>query len=97
MRAYHWQGQGQPCDVTSVFTETTPCGSVNGLGGDLIGARNVTLAYHMIKTSMRKDFESLVAPFADPTPAAGPSDSLRRSGEEHLRLHRRAEHREQAV
>ena len=37
MMTGHWQGQGEPCDLSFSLNV---CGSRNGLGGDLIGARN---------------------------------------------------------
>ena len=42
MMTGHWQGQGEPCDPSFSLNI---CGSRNGLGGDLIGARNVIRDY----------------------------------------------------
>ena len=67
MMTGHWQGQGEPCDPSFSLNI---CGSRNGLGGDLIGARNVTRDYFedRSKTVFRRTFEALIPLLAQETP-----------------------------
>ena len=67
MMTGHWQGQGEPCDPSFSFTI---CGSRNGLGGDLIGARSAVNSYFEDRgrTRFRDTFQSLIPLFAQETP-----------------------------
>ena len=75
MMTGHWQGQGEPCDLSFSLNV---CGDRNGLGGDLIGARNALRDYFDpgivswprsgFRTSFRADFESLIPLFGEPKP-----------------------------
>jgi hypothetical protein len=80
MMSGHWQGQGEPCAVS---ISTNPCGDQDGLGGDLIGARNALRDYFdpgfppnfigsQFKTSFRFDFEWLIPLFGEPKPTGDP-------------------------
>lgn len=68
MMTGHWQGQGEPCDVS---ISLNVCGSRNGLGGDLIGARNVIRDYFEDRgrTLFRRTFEATAPMLAKPDPA----------------------------
>ena len=77
MMTGHWQGQGEPCNPSKSLSH--PCGEQNGLGGDLIGARNALSDYFdpsfppnflglQYKTSFRSDFEWLIPLFGEPKP-----------------------------
>ena len=48
MMTGHWQGQGEPCDPGFSLNI---CGSRNGLGGDLIGARSAVNSYFEDRTA----------------------------------------------
>lgn len=67
MMTGHWQGQGEPCDPSFSLT---PCGSRNGLGGDLLGARSVINGYFEAheRTRFRSLFEGLIPFFGQPSP-----------------------------
>src|SRR4051794_22708896 len=67
MMTGHWQGQGEPCDPSFSLNI---CGSRNGLGGDLIGARNATRDYFEDrgKTRFRSTFEALIPLLAQEEP-----------------------------
>ncbi|MCW2958584.1 MAG: hypothetical protein JWP18_1387, partial [Solirubrobacterales bacterium] len=67
MATGHWQGQGEPCDPSFSLT---PCGSRNGLGGDLIAARSAVNAYFEDRgrTRFRGTFQSLIPLFAQAAP-----------------------------
>jgi hypothetical protein len=63
----HWQGQGEPCDPS---ISLTPCGSRNGLGGDLIGARSAVNDYFedRDRTRFRGIFQSQLPLFGQVNP-----------------------------
>ena len=67
MMTGHWQGQGEPCNPS--LTRTL-CDSRNGLGGDLIGARNAVNSYFEDRgrTRFRGTFQSLIPLFGQATP-----------------------------
>ena len=67
MMTGHWQGQGEPCDPSFSLNL---CGSRNGLGGDLIGARNVIRDYFEDRgrTRFRGTFEALIPLLAQEQP-----------------------------
>lgn len=67
MATGHWQGQGEPCDPS---LSLNVCGSRNGLGGDLIGARSAVNDYFEDRgrTRFRGTFQSLIPLFAQATP-----------------------------
>lgn len=66
MMTGHWQGQGEPCDPS---LSLNVCGSRNGLGGDLIGARNAIRDYFdRRRTYFRGIFQSLIPLFGQPQP-----------------------------
>jgi hypothetical protein len=67
MMTGHWQGQGEPCDPS---LSLNLCGSRNGLGGDLIGARNVIRDYFedRSRTRFRGTFEALIPLLAQERP-----------------------------
>ena len=69
MMTGHWQGQGEPCDPSFSLNV---CGSRNGLGGDLIGARSAVNDYfeNRGRTRYRSTFQGLVVLMAQPTPNA---------------------------
>ena len=66
MMTGHWQGQGEPCDVGFLA-----CGPQDGLGGDLIGARNVIRDYFEDRgrTTYRQTFQNLVSLLTGEQPA----------------------------
>lgn len=68
MMTGHWQGQGEPCDPKFSLNI---CGSRNGLGGDLIGARNAIRDYFedRRRTRFRDTFEALIGVLAHPQPS----------------------------
>ncbi|MFN8173288.1 MAG: hypothetical protein U0R65_15670 [Candidatus Nanopelagicales bacterium] len=62
----HWSGQGEPCDPS---LSLNVCGSRNGLGGDLIGARNAIRDYFdRDRTYFRGLFQSLIPLFGQQQP-----------------------------
>ena len=67
MMTGHWAGQGEPCDPS---ISTISCGSRNGLGGDLIGARNATRDFFedRSKSAFRSTFEALAPILAQTEP-----------------------------
>jgi hypothetical protein len=67
MMTGHWQGQGEPCHPS---LSTTVCGSRNGLGGDLIGARGAVNDYFEDRgrTRFRGTFQALLPLFGQPAP-----------------------------
>ncbi len=67
MMTGHWQGQGEPCDPGFSLNI---CGSRNGLGGDLIGARSAVNSYFedRDRTRFRGTFQGLIPLFGQPTP-----------------------------
>jgi hypothetical protein len=66
MMTGHWQGQGEPCDPSFSLNI---CGSRNGLGGDLIGARNALRDYFdRSRTYFRGLFQSLIPLFGQVQP-----------------------------
>jgi hypothetical protein len=67
MMTGHWQGQGEPCDPSFSLNV---CGSRNGLGGDLIGARSAVNDYFedRTRTRFRGTFQGLVVLMGQPTP-----------------------------
>jgi hypothetical protein len=67
MMTGHWQGQGEPCDPS---LSLNVCGSRNGLGGDLIGARSAVNSYFEDRgrTRFRGTFQSLIPLFGQPRP-----------------------------
>ena len=67
MMTGHWQGQGEPCDPSFSLTI---CGSRNGLGGDLIGARSAVNSYFEDRgrTRFRGTFQALIPLFGQQTP-----------------------------
>lgn len=71
MMTGHWQGQGEPCDPG---LSLNICGSRNGLGGDLLGARSAVNSYFEDRgrTRFRGTFQSLVPLFGQPTPNGDP-------------------------
>ena len=67
MMTGHWQGQGEPCDPSFSLNI---CGSRNGLGGDLIGARNAIRDYFdRSRTYFRGLFQSLIPLFGQVQPS----------------------------
>jgi hypothetical protein len=67
MMTGHWQGQGEPCDPSFSLNI---CGSRNGLGGDLIGARNAIRDYFdRSRTYFRGLFQSLIPLFGQLQPS----------------------------
>jgi hypothetical protein len=67
MMTGHWQGQGEPCDPGFSLNI---CGSRNGLGGDLIGARSAVNSYFedRDRTRFRGAFQGLLPLYGQPTP-----------------------------
>ena len=66
MMTGHWAGQGEPCDVS---LSLNVCGSRNGLGGDLIGARNALRDYFdRSRTLFRGLFQGLIPIFGKVAP-----------------------------
>jgi hypothetical protein len=67
MMTGHWQGQGEPCDPGFSLNI---CGSRNGLGGDLIGARSAVNSYFEDRgrTRFRSTFQGLIPLYGQPTP-----------------------------
>ena len=67
MATGHWQGQGEPCDPSFSLNV---CGSRNGLGGDLIGARSAVNDYFEDRgrTRFRGTFQALLPLFGQPAP-----------------------------
>ena len=67
MMTGHWQGQGEPCDPSFSLAI---CGSRNGLGGDLIGARSAVNSYFEDRgrTRFRGTFQALIPLFGQPRP-----------------------------
>jgi hypothetical protein len=67
MTTGHWQGQGEPCDPGFSLNI---CGSRNGLGGDLIGARSAVNSYFedRDRTRFRGAFQGLLPLYGQPTP-----------------------------
>jgi hypothetical protein len=67
MMTGHWQGQGEPCDPGFSLNI---CGSRNGLGGDLIGARSAVNSYFedRDRTRFRGAFQGLLVLYGQPTP-----------------------------
>ncbi len=63
----HWQGQGEPCNPS---LSLAVCGSRNGLGGDLIGARSAVNSYFEDRgrTRFRATFQGLIPLFAQERP-----------------------------
>ena len=73
MMTGHWQGQGEPCDPSFSLNI---CGSRNGLGGDLIGARNAIRDYF----DRSRDVLPGALPVADPALRAGAAERRRLPG-----------------
>jgi CARDB/PLAT/LH2 domain len=67
MTTGHWQGQGEPCDPSFSLNV---CGSRNGLGGDLIGARSAVNSYFEDRgrTRFRGAFQGLIPLYGQPAP-----------------------------
>lgn len=67
MMTGHWQGQGEPCNPS---LSLALCGSRNGLGGDLIGARSAINSYFEDRgrTRFRRTFQDLIPEFGDKAP-----------------------------
>ena len=67
MATGHWQGQGEPCDPSFSLNL---CGSRNGLGGDLLGARSAVNDYFEDRgrTTFRGTFQSLIPLFGQTAP-----------------------------
>ena len=67
MMTGHWQGQGEPCDPGFSLNI---CGSRNGLGGDLIGARSAVNSYFedRSRTRFRGAFQALIPLYGQPAP-----------------------------
>jgi len=67
MMTGHWQGQGEPCDPSFSLSV---CGSRNGLGGDLLGARGAVNSYFedRSRTRFRSTFQALIPLFGQPRP-----------------------------
>ena len=63
----HWQGEGEPCHPS---LSLTLCGSRNGLGGDLIGARSAINSYFEDRgrTHFRDTFQSQLPLFGQVEP-----------------------------
>jgi hypothetical protein len=70
MMTGHWQGQGEPCDPGFSLNI---CGSRNGLGGDLIGARSAVNSYFedRDRTRFRGAFQGLLPLYGQPAPNGG--------------------------
>jgi hypothetical protein len=70
MMTGHWQGQGEPCDPSFSLNV---CGSRNGLGGDLIGARSAVNSYFEDRgrTRFRGTFQALIPLFGQTKPNGG--------------------------
>jgi hypothetical protein len=68
MMTGHWQGQGEPCNPA---LSRAICGSRNGLGGDLLGARSATNSYFedRARTRFRGTFQSLIPLFGQQAPS----------------------------
>jgi len=67
MMTGHWQGQGEPCNPS---LSLAICGSRNGLGGDLLGARSAINSYFEDRgrTRFRGTFQGLIPLYGQVTP-----------------------------